>query len=224
MFILLVEDDEVIADAISTFLSNKGMVVEHATSIDAATRLIQSSRFDLCILDVNLPDGNGISWITWLRSKNYSLPVLILTASDSINDKVTGLKNGADDYLVKPFDLRELLARLFSLKRRASDRLTNVITHGILKYDLDLQQVFINDVLISLSRNEDLLLQSFLNNPQLILTESQLKDVLYGTCDDVASNALNVHLFNLRKKLGSKVIETIRGFGFRLGKIEATKE
>jgi len=224
MYILLVEDDDVIADAISSFLSSEGMSVEHVSSITDAKNIIQKSSFDLCILDLNLPDGSGITWISWLRNKQYSLPVLILTASNSIEDKVAGLKNGADDYLVKPFDLRELLARLHSIKRRASDRLTNNISHGVLTYNVDQNKVLINDKHIPLSRNEDLLLKIFLNNPQRILSESQLKDVLYGTCDDVASNALNVHIFNLRKKIGTKAIETVRGFGFRLGTIEATKK
>lgn len=217
MYILLVEDDEVIADAIITFLSSEGMSVEHVSSITDAKNIIKISNFDLCILDLNLPDGNGITWISWLRNKQYAFPVLILTASNSIDDKVTGLKNGADDYLVKPFDLRELLARLYSIKRRSTDRLTNTLSHGVLTYNLELQQIFVNGKHIPLSRNEDLLLKVFLNNPQRILSESQLKDVLYGTCDDVASNALNVHIFNLRKKIGSTAIETVRGFGFRLG-------
>lgn len=219
MYILLVEDDDVIADAISSFLSNEGMSVEHVSSISDAKQIIQKSSFDLCILDLNLPDGSGITWISWLRNKQHSLPVLILTASNSIDDKVAGLKNGADDYLVKPFDLRELLARLYSIKRRATDRLTNTISHGALTYNVDQNKALINNKHIPLSRNEDLLLKVFLHNPQRILSESQLKDVLYGTCDDVVSNALNVHIFNLRKKIGSKAIETVRGFGFRLGKI-----
>lgn len=224
MYILLVEDDAVIADAIRTFLSGEGMAVEHVASISHAKSILNKSNFDLCILDLNLPDGNGITWLTWLRKNQYSLPVLILTASNSIDDKVTGLKNGADDYLVKPFDLRELLARLYSIKRRTTDRLTNTISHGQLTYHLEQHKLLINDKHIPLSRNEDLLLKIFLNNPQRILSESQLKDVLYGTCDDVTSNALNVHIFNLRKKIGTKGIETIRGFGFRLGSIVVTEQ
>lgn len=224
MYILLVEDDDVIADAIISFLSSEGMSVEHVLSISDAKNIIPKSSFDLCILDLNLPDGNGITWISWLRKKQYTLPVLILTASNSIDDKVTGLKNGADDYLVKPFDLRELLARLYSIKRRASDRLTNTISHDALTYHVDQNKAFLSGKHIPLSRNEDLLLKVFLNNPQRILSISQLKDVLYGTYDDVASNALNVHLFNLRKKIGTKAIETVRGFGFRLGRIEGVKE
>ncbi|AWB58270.1 response regulator transcription factor [Colwellia sp. Arc7-D] len=224
MYILLVEDDAVIADAISIFLSGEGLAVEHVASISHAKNILNKSNFDLCILDLNLPDGNGITWLTWLRKNQHSLPVLILTASNSIDDKLTGLKNGADDYLVKPFDLRELLARLYSIKRRTTDRLTNTISHGLLTYHLEQHKLLINDKHIPLSRNEDLLLKIFLNNPQRILSESQLKDVLYGTCDDVASNALNVHIFNLRKKIGTKGIETIRGFGFRLGSIEVTEQ
>jgi two-component system, OmpR family, response regulator len=222
MFVLLVEDDEVIADAICTYLTHQGLAVEHVSTLSAATTYMQSSNFDLCILDLNLPDGNGINWLSWLRDNRFSLPVLILTASNTIDDKVIGLKKGADDYLVKPFDLRELLARLLSLKRRASDRLSNTITHGALQYDLEQHKALLNGTLVCLSRNEDLLLQTFLNSPQQILTQSQLKNVLYGVCDDVASNALNVHIFNLRKKLGAPAIETIRGLGFRLGIIEVS--
>lgn len=220
MHILLIEDDDVIADAIVTYLTAEGMAVEHVRSINSAQTFVQTSQFDVCILDLNLPDGDGMSWLVWLRRQHNPLPVLILSARDGIEDKVTGLKKGADDYLLKPFDLRELLARLNSLQRRAAKRLNNAIIHGELNYDLDKRSAMLNGTLLSLSRSEDMLLVTFLNNPQRILTESQLKDVLYGVSDDVASNALNVHIYNLRKKLGRRAIETIRGFGFRLGKVE----
>jgi two-component system OmpR family response regulator len=222
LHILLVEDDDVIADAIVTYLTTEGMAVDHVSTISAADTFMQSSHFELCILDLNLPDGDGIHWLTRLRRQGQALPVLILTARDGIDDKVAGLQSGADDYLLKPFDLRELLARLISLQRRATNRLSNCIVHGELSYDVDKRSAVLGGVSLSLSRSEDLLLATFLNNPQRILSESQLKDVLYGVSDDVASNALNVHIFNLRKKLGSKAVETVRGFGFRLGKIEAT--
>jgi len=221
LHILLVEDDAVIADAVVTYLTTQGMAIEHVSSLSSADTFLQSSHFDLCILDLNLPDGDGIQWLTRQRRQGHALPVLILTARDGIEDKVAGLKNGADDYLLKPFDLRELLARVISLQRRASNRLSNLIEHGGLSYDVDQRSAMLNGLTLSLSRSEDLLLATFLNNPQRILTENQLKDVLYGVSDDVASNALNVHIFNLRKKLGSKAIETVRGFGFRMGNIEA---
>lgn len=220
MHILLVEDDDVIADAIVTYLTTQGMAVDHVSSINAAETYVQTSHFDMCILDLNLPDGDGLNWLVWLRRQQHSLPVLILTARDGIDDKVAGLKKGADDYLLKPFDLRELLARLISLQRRATSRLTNSIVHGQLNYDVEKRSAVLNGMQVSLSRSEDLLLATFLNNPQRILSESQLKDVLYGVSDDVASNALNVHIYNLRKKLGTRAVETVRGFGFRLGKIE----
>lgn len=220
MHILLVEDDDVIADAIVTYLTTEGMAVDHVSSLNAAETFVQTSHFDVCVLDLNLPDGDGIHWLLWLRRQRHSLPVLILTARDGIDDKIAGLKKGADDYLLKPFDLRELLARLISLQRRATNRLTNSIIHGQLNYDVEKRSAVLDGVQISLSRSEDLLLATFLNNPHRILTESQLKDVLYGVSDDVASNALNVHIYNLRKKLGSRAVETVRGFGFRLGKIE----
>lgn len=223
MFVLLVEDDDIIADAISTFLANEGIALEHVRSISGAKNIIAASQFDMAILDLNLPDGNGLSWLTWLRKQQNALPVLVLTASNTIDDKVAGLKSGADDYLVKPFDLRELLARLYSLQRRANDRLTNILSHGQLNYDLEQHKAQLNGEHISLSRSEDLLLKTLLNNPQRILSENQLKNVLYGTYDDVSSNALNVHIFNLRKKFGSKAIETIRNFGFRLGPAEQFK-
>ncbi|WJG10766.1 response regulator transcription factor [Aliiglaciecola sp. LCG003] len=221
MHILLVEDDEVIADAIVTYLTTEGMAVDHVSTLNAAGTFIKSSHFDMCILDLYLPDGDGIDWLLWLRKQKYSLPVLILTARDSIESKVAGLQKGADDYLLKPFDLRELFARLISLQRRAANRLSNSIQHGLLNYDVEKHSAMFNGIQVSLSRNEDLLLATFLNNPQRILTEGQLKDVLYGVSDDVASNALNVHIYNLRRKLGSQAVETIRGIGFRLGKMES---
>ncbi|BBI60858.1 hypothetical protein HSBAA_21640 [Vreelandella sulfidaeris] len=149
------------------------------------------------------------------------MPVLVLTARDAVRDRVDGLQGGADDYLVKPFDLNELVARLQALLRRAAGRSRVLINHGELALDPTAREVYVAGQLIMLSRRELVLLETFLQSPRSVLSADQLKDSIYGMNDDVESNALNVHIHHLRRKLGSGVIETVRGFGYRLGKAEA---
>lgn len=144
----------------------------------------------------------------------------MLTAKDAVRDRVDGLQGGADDYLVKPFDLNELVARLQALLRRAAGRSRVLINHGELALDPTAREVYVAGQLIMLSRRELVLLETFLQSPRSVLSADQLKDSIYGMNDDVESNALNVHIHHLRRKLGSGVIETVRGLGYRLGKPE----
>lgn len=218
MHILLVEDDRQIAEGLCAGLALAHFTVDHVDTASAATHALSVGHFDAVILDLGLPDQDGIDWLSQLRASGNDMPVLILSARDSVNQRVEGLQSGADDYLLKPFDLRELTARLQTLLRRTTGRATHLIEHEGLVVDPNLLTVTLHGEDISLARRELMLLLAFLNNPRRILSAEQLQDSLYGLGDGVESNAINVHIYNLRRKLGSKVIETVRGLGFRLGK------
>ena len=220
MNILLVEDDAVIADAICVYLGNSHMQVTHAATIAEAKHYFTGCQFDICLLDIALPDGSGTSLIKFARKCIQDLPVILLTAKDALDDKIQGLNTGADDYITKPFDFEELIARINSVYRRTTRQLDSFLKLGNLHYDLANKVVKLNDKRLILSASELKLLTAFLSNPNRVLSESQLKDYLYGVNEDVSSNALNVHLFNLRKKVGKNIIVTERGLGFRLASPE----
>lgn len=217
MHILLVEDDQQIADGLCAGLSLAHFTVDHVATAAAASHALALGHFDAVILDLGLPDQDGLSWLQKIRAEQNDLPVLILSARDSVNQKVAGLQSGADDYLLKPFDLRELTARLHSLLRRTSGRSTYLIEHHGLVVDPNLLTVELHGQAVDLARREMMLLLAFLNNPKRILSVEQLQDNLYGLGDGVESNAINVHIYNLRRKLGSAIVATVRGLGFRLG-------
>ncbi|WP_121379173.1 winged helix-turn-helix domain-containing protein, partial [Pseudomonas aeruginosa] len=179
--------------------------------------LLQVARFDVLVLDLGLPDEDGLRLLQRLRQQGVDLPVLVLTARDAVTDRVAGLQAGADDYLLKPFDLRELGARLHTLQRRSAGRCVNVIEHGRLSYDPSTRETWLDSRPVELSRREQALLQALLNNRGRILSGEQLKDSVYGFGDEVESNALNVHIHHLRRKLGNAIVQTVRGLGYRLG-------
>lgn len=217
MHVLLIEDDSLIADGIMTGLSVQGFTVDHVKTAAAGAQALAVASFDAMILDLGLPDEDGLSLLNRLRQQGESLPVLILSARDSVNQRVSGLQAGADDYLLKPFDLRELAARLHTLQRRMSGRAVNIMEYGALTYDPASCEVKLQGETVKLSRREQALLVSLMQNPGHILSAEQLQDSLYGFSDGVESNAVNVHIHNLRRKLGNSIIETVRGLGFRLG-------
>ncbi|MYL24773.1 response regulator [Vreelandella massiliensis] len=218
MHILLVEDDALVASGIRAGLMTYDFVVDHVSTLQAARQALESVTTDAVILDRGMPEGDGLQLLAEWRRCGVETPVLILTARDAVRDRVDGLQGGADDYLVKPFDLDELVARLYALLRRAAGRSSGVMTHGALSLDPASRQVSVEGEVVALSRRELVLLEAFLYAPRSVLTADQLKDSLYGMNDDVESNALNVHIHHLRRKLGSGVIETVRGLGYRLGK------
>lgn len=222
MHILLVEDDPLIASGIAAGLAAQGMTVDPVGTAAHAEAMLDIIAFDVVILDLGLPDEDGLLLLRRLRNKEVSLPVLVLTARDAISDRVAGLQAGADDYLVKPFDLRELSARLHAMVRRASGRASNLIRHGALVYDPGAALVWLNEVPVDLSRRERALLNALLLNKGRVLTAGQLKDSIYGVSDELESNALNVHIHHLRRKLGNDIVETVRGAGYRLGRVESS--
>ncbi|MCF5707315.1 response regulator [Pseudomonas syringae] len=223
MHVLLCEDDELIASGIVAGLNAQGLVVDHVASASAAYALLKVAQFDVMILDLGLPDEDGISLLRRLRLGGQKIAVLILTARDDIDDRVKGLEAGADDYLLKPFDLRELFARLHTLVRRAAGRAVNIIEHGAVTHDPSTRQTWLAGIPITLSRREQALLLALLNNRGRVLSVEQLKDCVYGLGDEVESNALNVHIFHLRRKLGGAIIETVRGSGYRIGHVGDTQ-
>lgn len=217
MRILLVEDNALVASGIIAGLSLNSMTVDHVSSANAARAALKTGDFDAIVLDLGLPDEDGMTFLKSLRNAGQPVSVLILTARDAIEHRVAGLEAGADDYLPKPFDLAELVARLHALQRRLAGRSTNRIQHGPLCFDQTNLTVTLNGVCIDLSRRELALLQLLLNHPKQVLTARQVNDNLYGFEVNVESNAINVHIHHLRRKLGPRIVETIRGVGYRLG-------
>ncbi len=218
MHVLLIEDDALVASGIQAGLTVHDFVVDHVATMADARSALEAVASDVVILDRGLPDGDGLDLLEEWRTAGVTTPVLVLTARDSIEDRVQGLQGGADDYLIKPFDLDELVARLQALLRRAAGRSRSLIEHGSLCLDPVAREVTVAGQPVALSRRELVLLETFLQSPRSVLSADQLKDSLYGMNDEVESNALNVHIHHLRRKLGSRVIETVRGLGYRLGK------
>lgn len=219
MHVLIVEDDALVGDGLTAGLEALGQTTDWVRTAAAADSALGMVHFDVVVLDLGLPDADGIGVLERWRRQGRDIPVLILTARDAVPDRVAGLDAGADDYLPKPFDLSELSARLHSLVRRASGRAVNLIQYGPLRFDPSKQAVWVDDEPVSLSRRELAVLQALLQNPERLLTPGQLQDHVYGWSEGVESNAVAVHVHNLRRKLGGELIETVRGFGYRLRKL-----
>ena len=217
MHVLLIEDDDLVASGLISGLEMESFVVDRVTSAKGAEHAMATVNTDIVILDLGLPDGDGLDLLRRWRARGLTVPVLVLTARDAMDDRVTGLESGADDYVLKPFDLDELTARLRALLRRASGQASPVFEHGSLRFLPERGEVTLNGVPVSLSRRELLLLEKFLRSGDSLLTEDQLKDALYGMETEIGSNALNVHIHHLRQKLGPNLIQTVRGMGYRLG-------
>lgn len=223
MHVLVCEDDELIASGIVAGLKAQGLTVEHVGTASKAKSMLKAAEFDVMVLDLGLPDEDGLKLLQQLRQQGFELPVLVLTARDSVTDRVDGLQAGADDYLLKPFDLRELAARLHTLLRRVAGRSVNLIEHGQLSYDPSSRITLLGGQPVDLSRREQALLQALLHNRGRVLSAEQLKDSIYGFGDELESNALNVHIHHLRSKLGKGIVETVRGLGYRLGTVDGTE-
>jgi DNA-binding response OmpR family regulator len=217
MRVLVIEDDDLVASGIVAGLRLSGITADHAATASSAETFLRTSTFDIVVLDLGLPDADGLDLLRRLRGGGLHLPVLVLTARDAVQDKVAGLRGGADDYLVKPFDLAELVARLHALQRRAAGRSVALIEHGPLQFDPESLEVSLHGRAVDLSRRELSLLQALLCSGKRILSAEQVKDSLYGMDESVESNAINVHIHHLRRKLGPNIVETVRGLGYRLG-------
>lgn len=218
MRILLVEDDPQLGDGLCVGLRQAGFAVDWVRDGVAADHSLATESFDLVVLDLGLPRLSGMEVLTRSRARQQQLPILILTARDATGDKVAGLDAGADDYLVKPIDIDELTARIRALTRRSAGRAAPLLTHGALSLDPAAHRVTLDGQPVELSAREFSLLQLLLENTGRVLTRTQLEQSLYGWRDEPDSNALEVHIHHLRRKLGSEVIRTLRGVGYTIPK------
>jgi two-component system, OmpR family, response regulator QseB len=218
--IILVEDDQPLGEAIEMILKQYDYRVTWVKDGETALDKIKDHTFDMIILDLGLPRLPGLEVLKNIRANEINTPVIILTALGSLQDRIQGLDAGADDYLIKPFDIDELVARLRALQRRTIDREELIIHHKNITLDISAHLVSIDDQAIILSRREFKLLHKLLENIGRVLSRDQLAQSLYGWGDDVDSNALEVHIHNIRKKLGSDLIRTVRGVGYMIEKNE----
>ena len=217
MRILLIEDDLSLAEGIATALRHAGYAVDHTPSGSKGVALVAASEPDLLVLDLGLPDMDGLAVLKALRSQQKKIPVLILTARDDLPSKVQGLDAGADDYLTKPFAVDELLARLRALERRGSVGGSAEVVIGDVTINLATHSVLHGGNPVRLSRREFSLLRALAERPGHILSREQLEDKLYSWGESVASNTVDVHIHNLRKKISPDLIQNIRGVGYKLG-------
>ena len=214
MRILLVEDDPLLGDGVRAGLAQEGYAVDWVRDGRAAQTALVSGGYDLLVLDLGLPRVPGLDVLDGLRQGGNSVPVLILTARDSIADRVKGLDRGADDYLIKPFDLEELAARVRVLLRRSAGRSAPVIRHGDIVLDPASHTVTLKGKAVELSPREFAVLRELLENAGQVLSRARLEQSLYGWEQEVESNAVEVHVHYLRRKLGSGLIKTLRGIGY----------
>ena len=219
MRVLLVEDDELLGSAVRAGLEQSGYTVDWVRSGGQAASALLGDEPDLMVLDLGLPGKDGLTVLRELRARDSTLPVLILTARDTVEDKIAGLDVGADDYLVKPFDLGELSARLRAIARRRGGRATPVIQYGDLVYDPAARRVTVDGEELTLSTKAVAILEALLERPGMPLSRDRLEQILYGWGEGVESNAVEVHIHHLRKKLGKDRIRTIRGLGYMIPKL-----
>jgi two-component system response regulator QseB len=214
MRILLVEDDDLLGGGVRDALERSRYAVAWVSDGRQALAALRASAFDLVILDLGLPGVDGLEVLRNLRAGGGATPVLVLTARDTAPQRVAGLDAGADDYLVKPFDVDELLARVRALQRRSRGAAVNVIEHGPLRLDPVALSVTCEGRSVALQRREFMLLQKLLESPGQVLSRAQLEESVYGWEGGVESNSLDVHIHRLRRKLYPDVIRTVRGLGY----------
>src|SRR5476649_193961 len=214
MRILLVEDDRMIAEGVRKALRSDGFAVDWVQDGEAALTAVGGEPYDLMLLDLGLPKRDGLDVLKSLRAKGNALPVLIVTARDSIADRVKGLDAGADDYLVKPFDLDELGARMRALIRRHAGRGASLIRHGALTLDPVGHQVTLEGNAVALSAREFALLEALMARSGAVLSKSQLEEKIYGWGEEIGSNTVEVYIHSLRKKQGPDIIRNVRGLGY----------
>ncbi|MDF1646958.1 MAG: response regulator [Legionellaceae bacterium] len=214
MRLLLIEDDELLGDAVKTGLIQCGYVVDWLKDGESAKLAITIESFELIILDLSLPKLSGLALLKNIRQNGNKTPVIILTARESIENRIEGLDAGADDYMIKPFDLNELSARIRALTRRSQGRADTLIQYQNIVLDPAAHTVLLDNKEVNISRREFALLQKLLENHGHVLSREQLMQSIYGWDEDLDSNVLEVHIHNLRKKLNADFIRTIRGIGY----------
>jgi two-component system response regulator QseB len=218
MRVLVVEDDEILRGAVETGLAMNGFTVDAVETAEDARSASRDWTYDAVVLDIALPDGSGLELLRIWRQEGVVTPVLLLTARNTARDRIDGLDLGADDYLGKPFDLNELAARVRAIVRRSQGRAVSLLRCGDLELDPAARRVTLAGATVPVSRREFAILQALMEQPEHVRSRAQLEDRLYGWQEEVGSNAVEVHIHNLRGKLGRKAIETIRGEGYRMGR------
>jgi two-component system OmpR family response regulator len=216
MRVLLVEDDIALAEAVAAHVRGKGFAVDHVATLAAARAALPVAAWDAVLLDLHLPDGDGLSLIPLVRRKSAEILTVVLTARDQVSDRIRGLDAGADDYLVKPFDPDELLARLRAAERRKSGGASSRVQVGSLAIDLAALSLTQRGVQIVLTAKEWALLRVLASRRDRIHSKEALLEALYDFNEDIGSNTLEVFICNLRRKLGADCIQTVRGLGYRL--------
>jgi DNA-binding response OmpR family regulator len=217
MRLLLAEDDSLIGQGLQQGLRQEGFTVDWVQDGHAAELALETTLYSLLLLDLGLPRRDGMTLLKTLRQRDNPLPVIIITARDALLDRLSGLDSGADDYLVKPFALEELVSRIRAVSRRQTGQVQTELAAGALRLDPVRHLLWLHNEAISVSPKEFALLHELMLEPDAVISREQLEDRLYGWEEEVASNALEVHIYNLRKKLGAEVIRTIRGVGYRIG-------
>lgn len=216
MRLLLAEDDAMIGASVASGLRQAGFAVDWARDGKAAELALETGGYALLLLDLGLPRLDGLSLLKKLRARGNSLPVLIVTARDAVSDRIAGLNLGADDYLVKPFDLNELAARIHALLRRQAGRARRELHLGDLMLDPVTREVSLAGRAIHLSQREFALLECLMETPGAVLSKETLEERVYGWEEEISSNAIEVHLHKLRRKLGADWIRNVRGVGFKM--------
>ena len=214
MRLLLIEDDEILGDGIVAGMKEFSYTTDWLKDGSHVDSAVSSTEYDAIILDLNLPGQSGLTILVKIRNAGKTTPVLILTARDSLDDKVKGLDLGADDYMVKPFDLDELAARLRALIRRDHGRSHPILKHNDIEMDVAGHKVVRDEKNIELSAREFSLLQLLMENAGKVLSKRKIEDNIYAWGEEIESNSVEVHIHNLRKKIGTDVITTIRGVGY----------
>ncbi|MEH6517556.1 MAG: response regulator transcription factor [Halioglobus sp.] len=219
MHILLVEDDASLAAGLQKALGKQGFVVNHVDCGRLAIAAVRAEKPDMVVLDLGLPDMDGLDVLAKLRQGDGHIPVLVLTARDGLEDKVSTLDGGADDYLAKPFDMAELAARLRVMERRLSTAVTSKICVGEVEIDTAAHIVTRAGETVELPRREYMLLKNLMESSGKVLTRESLETRLYSWGEEVASNSLEVHIHHLRKKLPANMIKTVRGIGYTIAQL-----
>lgn len=219
MRLLLAEDDSMIGESITEALISENYAVDWVRDGRAAELALDNGVYDLLLLDLGLPKKQGLAILNDYRKRGGMLPILVITARDSTANRVEGLDAGADDYLIKPFELEELFARVRALLRRQTGRADPLITYGDLTLNPASHEVIFRNQLLNMSAKEFCLLHALLAQPERVLSLAQLEEKLYGWDQEVDSNAIEVYIHRLRKKLGNDFIRNVRGVGYKVGKI-----
>jgi len=214
MRLLLVEDDTMIGEAVLDALRAEHYAVDWVRDGEMADAALRSETYDLVLLDLGLPRRDGLEVLRSLRARRVTVPVLVATARDAVGDRIAGLDAGADDYVVKPYDTDELLARIRALLRRSAGRAEPVFTHKGVALNPATREATVHGEAVSLSAREWAVLEPMLARPGVVFSRTQLEEKLYGWKDDISSNAVEVYVHGLRKKLGAELIQTVRGLGY----------